>query len=259
LGGEVIVAANDNRPVELSWRVYGLGIIALSVIGFVWGDFVSGQPVPAWFPERAMLAFAAAAFMLIAGAALQWRKTIRWAAAALILYYGFIVLLLENGRVILEDYAVYGAYFGAAEALAIIAGALIVDASTAKMDAVRAGWLTRAAQLAFGICAIFFGGAHFVYPGLTAPLVPKWLPPSQAFWAYATGVFHIMAGVAILSRIQARLGAMLAAVMYASFIPLVFVPVLMTDTANAFRWTELATTLVLIGVAWTVADSLKPQ
>jgi len=23
---------------------------------------------------------------------------------------------------------------------------------------------------------------------LTVPLVPKWLPPSQEFWAYATGM-----------------------------------------------------------------------
>jgi hypothetical protein len=38
---------------------------------------------------------------------------------------------------------------------------------------------------------------------LTAPLVPKWLPPSQELWAYATGVDHIAAGVAILTGVQA--------------------------------------------------------
>jgi hypothetical protein len=66
-----------------------------------------------------------------------------------------------------------------------------------------------------------------------------------------------MAGVAVLAGVQARLAAILAAVMYASFIPLVFAPVLMADPANAFRWTECAMTVVLIGVASTVADSLK--
>ena len=93
----------------------------------------------------------------------------------------------------------------------------------------------------------------------TAPLVPKWLPPIQEFWGYATGVFHIAGGIAILTGIQARLAAILTAVMYASFIPLVFVPVLMTETSSAFRWTECATTIVLVGVAWTIADSLKQQ
>jgi hypothetical protein len=247
--------ANDNRSIELSWRVFGIGIIAFAVIGFVFGDFLSGQPVPKWIPERTALAYAAAVLMLVAGAALQWRRTVVWAAAAVIAYFGLIVFLLENGRVILKNYAVYGAYFGVAEPLSIMAGALIIYVATSNMDAVLAARLTRIAQIAFGISAIFFGGAHFMYMSLTAPLIPKWLPPGQEFWAYATGVFHIMAGAAIITGVQARLGAILAAVMYALFIPLVFVPVLQTEP-TAFRWTELATTVVLIGVAWIVADSL---
>jgi uncharacterized membrane protein len=250
------MAANDNRPAGVGWRVYGLGIIALSIVGFVWGDFISGQPVPKWLPERTALAYAAAVFMLAAGVAIEWRRTVTWAAAALVAYYILVVLLLENGPVILKDYAEYGAYFGAAEPLAIASGALILYAAAADMAAARAARLTRAARLAFGICAVFFGGAHFVYLGATAPLVPKWLPPSQEFWAYATGVFHIAAGIAILTGILARLAAILAGVMYASFIPLVFVPVLMKDPSNAFRWTESATTIVLVGVVWIIAQSL---
>ncbi|HTT98116.1 MAG TPA: DoxX family membrane protein [Rhizomicrobium sp.] len=250
------MAANDNTRIEIGWRILGLGIIASAVIGFVWGDFVSGQPVPKWFPERTALAYAAAAFMLVAGAGLEWRRTIRWASMALIAYYGLIVFLLENGRVIVENATVYGAYFGAAEPLSIVAGAVIIHAAIADMDALRAARLTRVAQIVFGASAVFFGGAHFVYMSLTAPLIPKWLPPSQELWAYATGVFHIMAGVAIITGIQARLAAHLAALMYALFIPLVFVPTLMTEPTS-FRWTELATTIALIGVALTVAESLK--
>jgi hypothetical protein len=251
------VAANDDTRVEPGWRILGLGIIAFAVIGFVWGDFISGQPAPKWLPERTTLAYIAAAFMLVTGAALQWRRTTRWAAASLIVYYGLIVLLLENGGVIAKNYAVYGAYFGVAEPLSIMSGALIIYAA-ANMKAARAARLTRAAQIMFGASAVFFGGAHFVYFSLTAPLIPTWLPPNQEFWAYATGVFHIMAGVAIITGIQARLGAILAAVMYALFIPLVFVPVLQIEP-TAFRWTELATTVALIGVAWTVAESRNPR
>jgi len=243
--------ANDNRRSEFGWRVFGLGIIALSIVGFVWGDLV-----PKWFPERQMLATAVAIFLLVTGLGIEWRRTTVWAAAALAVYCGLFVLVLENGSGILKNYAVYGTYFAVAEPLAIASGALIIYAATADMDAARAARLTRFAQLAFGACAVFFGGAHFVYMGATAPLIPKWLPPSQEFWGYATGVFHILGGLAIIAGIQARLAAILLTVMYASFIPLVFVPVLMTKP-SAFRWTELATTIVLVGVTWVIADSLK--
>jgi uncharacterized membrane protein len=241
--------------MEWGWRVYGLGIVAVSLVAFAF----SGQPVPKWLPERAVFAYAAAAFLLVAGLGMELRRTVTWAAAALIVYYVLFVLLLENGPAIVGSYDSYGTYFAVAEPLSFAAAALIVYAATSDMDATRAARLTRLAQLAFGACAVFFGGAHFVYLDLTAPLIPTWLPPSQEAWAYATGVFHIAAGIALLTGIQARLAAILAAVMYASFIPLVFVPVLMKQPASAFRWTELATTIVLIGVAWTIADSLKPR
>ena len=251
------MATGEQKPMEFGWRAYGLGIIALSLVGLVWGDFISGQPVPKWFPERTVLAYAAAGFMLIAGLAIEWRRTTMWAAAALTAYYALIVVLLMNGRVILANCAVFGAYSGVAEPVAIAAGGLIVCATTANIDAALAARLTRIGQIAFGLCALLFGAAHFVYMNYTAPLVPTWLPPSQEFWGYTTGVFHIAGGIAILAGIRARLAAILLAAMYASFIPLVFVPVLMTETSSAFRWTECATTVVLVGVAWIVADSLK--
>jgi uncharacterized membrane protein YphA (DoxX/SURF4 family) len=160
------------------------------------------------------------------------------------------------GRLLPKHYAEFGTYSGAAEQLAIAAGALIVYATNAKIDAARAARLTRLGQVAFGVCALLFGGAHFFYMNLTAPLVPKWLPPSQEFWGYATGIFHIAAGVAILTGIQARLATILLTVMYASFTVLVHAPMLAADPSNRFIWSENALNLALIGAAWIVADSL---
>ena len=103
---------------------------------------------------------------------------------------------------------------------------------------------------------LLFGGAHFFYMNRTAPLVPKWLPPTQAFWAVATGIGHIAAGVAILAGVQARLAAILLTVMYASFTPLVHAPMLLADPSSQMIWSENALNLALIGTAWVVADSL---
>ena len=126
----------------------------------------------------------------------------------------------------------------------------------AKIDAALAARLTRVGQLAFGICALIFGTAHFVYMNLTAPLVPKWLPPTQEFWAYATGVAHIAAGVAILTGVQARLAAILLTIMFASFTVLVHVPMLLATPSDHWIWNENAVNIALIGAAWVVADSL---
>jgi len=238
------------------WRVYGLGVMALAVVCLAWRDFDLGQPVPRDFPARTVLAYAAAAFMLVAGAAVEWRRTAAWGAAALTVYYALIVVVLMNGRVVLAHHAEFGSYSGAAEQLAIAAGGLIVYAASANIDPALAAHLTRLGQLVFGICALLFGGAHFFYMNLTAPLVPRWLPPTPEFWAYATGLGHIAAGIAILTGVQARLAAILLTAMFASFTPLVHVPMLLADPSSHINWSENALNLALIGAAWVVADSL---
>jgi uncharacterized membrane protein YphA (DoxX/SURF4 family) len=246
----------EKTPIGFGWRLYGLGVMAFGILCLAWGDFILGQPVPKGFPDRTALAYAAAAFMLVAGAAVEWRRTVAWGAAALTAYYAFIVVILMNGRVVLAHYAEFGTYSGAAEELAITAGGLIVYAATAKIDAALAARLTRVGQLAFGVCALLFGGAHFFYMNLTVPLVPKWLPPTQEFWAYATGIGHIAAGIAILTGVQARLAAILLTAMFASFTLLVHGPMLLADPSSHMIWTENALNLALTGAAWVVADSL---
>lgn len=244
--------------MALGWRVYGLGVMAIAVVCLAWGNFDPGQPVPKGFPARSVLAYGAAGFMLAAGAAVEWRRTAAWVAAALASYYALVVVVLMNGRVVLANLATFGAYSAAAEQLAIAAGGLIVFAATAKIGAALAARLRRLGQLVFGVCAVLFGGAHFFYMSLTAPLVPSWLPPTQEFWGYATGVAHIAAGVAILTGVQARLAAILLTAMYASFTPLVHIPLLLAHSADFSTWTENALNLALTGVAWVVADSLAP-
>jgi uncharacterized membrane protein YphA (DoxX/SURF4 family) len=230
--------------------------MALGMVCLAWGDFDPGQPIARDFPDRTILAYAVAAFTLVAGAAVEWRRTAALGAAALITYYTLIVVILMDGRLVLTHYADFGMYSGAAEQLAIAAGGLIVYAATAEVSAALATRLTRLGQLAFGGCAVLFGGAHFFYLNLTAPLVPHWLPPGQDFWAYATGVGHIAAGIAILTGVQARLAAILLTAMFASFTPLVHVPMLLTDPSSHMNWSENALNLALTGAAWVVADSL---
>lgn len=244
------------EKTTLGRYVYGLGVLALGVVSLAWGDFDPGQPVPKAFPGHFVLATAAAAFMIVAAAAVLWRRTAAWGAGALAAYYAVIVVLVMDGRGVIAHHTEYGSYSNAAGQLAIAAGGLLVFAGAAKIDAAMAERLARIGRVVFGVCAILFGGAHFFYMNLTAPLVPAWLPPSGEFWGYATGVAHIAAGVAILTGIQARLAAILLTIMYASFTPLVHVPMLLAGHSSHFIWSENAINIALTGVAWVVADSL---
>src|ERR1700693_6052768 len=91
-GGKVMTA--EKTTMAFGWRVYGLGVMALGMVCLVWGNFDPGQPVPKDFPDRTALAYAAAAFMLVAGAAVEWRRTAAWGAAALPAYYALLVAIL---------------------------------------------------------------------------------------------------------------------------------------------------------------------
>ena len=227
-------------------RVFGLGLVALGLVALALGE-AAGLTAP-----KAV----AAAFLILAGLAMQSRRTARWAAAAVVVYELVWVMAVNNSAEIVGHPAQYLVYYGAAEPVALASAALIVFSSGGALSATTAQRLVRAGQIAFGVCAVYFGGSHFLAMDMTAPLVPKWLPPSQVFWGYATGVFHILGGLALISGVQARLAAILLTIMYASFTPLVHIPMFLADPHSHRNWMENAMNLALTGVAWVVADAL---
>src|SRR5579863_4383218 len=142
----------------VGWRVYGLGVMAVGLASLAFGEFDSGQPVPENFPARAAVAYAAGAFMAVAAAAVEWRRTTVWGAAALTTYYALFVVILMNGRLLLTDYGAFLIYENIAIQLAIGVGGLIIYATTARIDDALAARLTRLGRLAFGACSLVFGG-----------------------------------------------------------------------------------------------------
>jgi uncharacterized membrane protein YphA (DoxX/SURF4 family) len=245
------------QHMDLGYRVFALGVMLLGVVCLAARDFVLSLGLPDRFPYPAALAYGGGAFMVGAGAAMAWRRTTAYAAASLTAFYTLIIIILIDGPYVFVHPIEYGTYSTAAEQVAIAAAGLIVYANSANIGAARTARLIRFGQLAFGVCPVLFGPAHFFYMNLTVPLVPKFLPPSQEFWAYATGIAHIAGGIAILTGVQARLAAILLTIMYASFTPLVHLPTLVADPSNHFFWSENALNLALTGAAWVVADSFR--
>lgn len=244
---------------EIGLRVFGYGAIALGAVGLVWGDFaLVWQPVASSVPGRTALAYIAAGALLLAGAAVQWRRTARAGALALTTLYSLCVLLLHVPRVVARPLAL-GAWSGVAEQLALVAGGLVAYAIARQIDGSTSERIARTARLTFAACLFMFGLVHFYYVDATAELVPTWLPPSQVFWAYTTGIAHCGAGLAIATGILATAASRLLTLMFVVFGVLVHAPTLFIDPHSHLNWTANAMNLALTGSAWVIAGSIESR
>lgn len=241
---------------DLGRHAYGIGAFALGIVGLAWADFaLVWQPVPANVPDRTFLAYLVAVILVLAGAAINVRRTAAAGAATLVGLYALDVLL-HAPRVVAHPGSL-GPWGGVAEQSALVAGGLIAYAMTAKIDAPLATALLRTGWILFGLCCLIFGAEHFRYETETAAMVPNYLPLGPLFWARFTGWAHIAAGLGVLSGIRARLAAQMLTAMFLVFGALVHAPLLASNVNSHLNWTMNAINFCLVGAAWVVADSLR--
>ncbi|MDQ0466360.1 putative membrane protein [Caulobacter ginsengisoli] len=231
-------------------RFFGLSAIALGVMGLLYPQLAVGQRLPAGFPLHDIVLYATAALLILGGAAMNLPRAASLGAMALTGLLAFWVAAV-NAPQLLARPAVFVSWESFCELVGMMAGA-----AAAWAMAGGPGGLARVSRLAFGLCLLVFGAAHFVYAKFSAPFVPAWLPPSQLFWVYATGVAQAAAGLALLSGVRARLAMVLLGAMYALFALLAHGPHILADPRAGENWSELCVTLVLLGTAWIMADSL---
>jgi uncharacterized membrane protein YphA (DoxX/SURF4 family) len=244
---------NLRLPSNLGRHVYGLAAMSLGVIGLVWGDFATvWQPVQAGVPHRTLLAYLFAAGLFAGGAAIQRRRTARAGLVVVALLY-LIAALLWLPRVIGFP-QLFGTWSGFAEEFAYVAAAAIAYVA---LEPRSPPWGVRVAELSrvlFGLCVVMFGIVHFTALAETARMVPGWLPPGQRFWAIATGVAHLMAGIAIVSGMQSVLASRLLTGMFLTFGALVWLPSLLAAPHDHIVWAGNAVNLAMAAAAWVVAD-----
>lgn len=60
---------------------------------------------------------------------------------------------------------------------------------------------------------------HFVNPQFFDDIVPPWLPPSERFWTYASGVAELVVGPLLLTSRTRRVGALSAIVLFIGVYP----------------------------------------
>jgi len=241
---------------HISVRIFGLGAVALGLVGLVWGDYaVVLQPAPDSVPGQTALGYAVAVPFLLVGLALQWQRAAAPSALALTVLYSLGSIFFDIPGVIAHP-SVFVNWEGAAETLALVAGGLVAYASCAQLEPATAERLSKLGRFIFGACLIVFGLAHLFYLAYTASLVPAWLPPGQIFWVYVTAAAFFAAAAAILSGIAARLAAMLLTAMFVVFAVLVHAHTILFHPHIHFNWVENAMNFALIGSAWVIAASV---
>jgi hypothetical protein len=117
--------------------------------------------------------------------------------------------------------------------------------------------LNRTGRILLGICAACFSLEQAFYLNATAKLVPKWVPPTQMFWAVITTVLFALAAVALLANRMALLASRLLTMMIVSFGLLVWVPLVLSNPRNHTNWSENAETFEIAGAIWILADLLS--
>jgi uncharacterized membrane protein len=244
--------------------VFAATMIAIGIIGLMSGSFAPiWQSVPDTFPDRELLVSLCTLISLACGAGLL----IKWAAApaALVLFaYLLIWAILFKVPFIIRAPLVEGSYQSCGETAVLVAAAWVLYILIAKD---RKSWsfgplategALRMAYLLYGLALIAFGFSHFVYLNLTAPLVPTWLP-MPVLWAYLTGAVYLMTGIALVSGIQARLGAAVAALQITLITFLVWGPMVLTRQLSPTHWQETVVSWTLTAGAWVVATSFGGQ
>ncbi len=230
---------------NLGRHVFGVAALAFGLIILAWHDYNG------WHQPR-YLVHAAAAALIFGGAAIQFHRTVK--TGAVVLGAVYLVFALQCVPGIVAAPRIYNSWGNFFEQFSLVAGAAIVFARLSS--AWSRETLNRIGRILLGVCAASFTLEQAVYLHATASLVPKWLPPSQMFWAVTTTVLFALAAVALLANRMALLAARLLTLMLVIFGLLVWVPLLLSDPRNHTNWSETAETFAIAGTAWILADLL---
>ena len=226
-------------------HVFGVAALAFGVITLAWHDHNDSH-------QLRYIVYSASAALIFGGAAIQFRRTAKAGAAVLGAAYLVFALLCVPGIVAAPQ--IYNSWGNLFEQFSLLTGAALVYAHLSSAWSPET--LNRIGRVLLGICAASFTLEQAIYLDATAHLVPKWVPPSQMFWALATTVSFALAAVALLTNRMALLASRLLTMMIVSFGLLVWVPLVLSDPHSHTNWSENAETFAIAGATWILADLL---
>jgi hypothetical protein len=240
------VSASAEMPgSNLGRHVFGLATLAFGVIALTWHDSSGSH-------QMRYVVYAASVALILGGAAIQFLGTAK--TGALVLIAAGLVFTLRCVPGIIAAPKIYNSWGNFFEQFSLLTGAVLVYGRLSSTWTRET--LHRMGRILLGICAASFALEQAFYLNATAPLVPKWVPPSQMFWAVATTVFFALAALAFFVNRMALPAARLLTVMVVGFGLLVWVPLVVSNPHNHENWSENAETFEIAGAVWILADLL---
>jgi uncharacterized membrane protein YphA (DoxX/SURF4 family) len=230
---------------DLGRHVYGAAAVFFGLVSFAWHDYDDWHRLQSlWHvPVGPALIYLTSAAQVFGGIAIQFRKGVRIGAAVLAVTYALFTLLWVPQ--IARAPLVYDNWGNLFEQLSLVSGAAVLYG------------LGNVGRVLFGLCVVSFTLEQALYLSGTASFVPKWIPPSQMFWAVATTIAFALAAIAILSGLAARLASRLSTLMIVLFGLLIWIPQLVLNPNDHENWAGVAENFAIAGAAWIVSDFLS--
>lgn len=245
--------------------LYGLATIAAGILDLIWREFdAAHQPIGGFgnhIPGHVIFADMIAVWMIVAGAAVLWRRAARAGALAMaITYLVFGMFCLPLFYTVPHRFGFrFTVFLGVLEVtfmqLILVAGGLILYASFAPPGSSWPQKSSIVARWTFGLGSVLFGLGHLISGQVVTPMIPKWMPLGASFWVVFSGIGFLLAGLAILSGLLNLLAARLLVLMLLIF-EVALVPLVLAHPHVHVVWGSNAYNLVVVGAVWIFAASI---
>lgn len=218
---------------------FAAAIAAMGILCIGRGDFLyTWAAVPDGLPARELLAIVNGIVLVVAAAGLCMPRSRRVAslvvAGVWLVYAGcHVPHLIASWRAGLGGFT---------KALGLAALAAV------------AGGEKRISRHVFGACVVAYGVVHFLWPDFVADFIPSWIP-GRPFWAYATGVAFLAAGLAALTGVLALLATRLLAVMFTAWLVVLHVPRVVAALGDPHEWATLFIATAFAGGTWVFSET----
>jgi len=256
------------REQQPAVSLFAIGMIGLGTLSVIYRDFAyDWQRVPAFHPGRDVLAVLCGFFMIFVSVALLFRTTAAIAARALLPF--LLAWQCLKIPALIAAPQIEAVWLGFGEIAMLLAGGLVLFARFSELeDSAFFSRLTgesglKIARIVFGLALIPVGLSHIFYVGITAGMVPSWLPFRVAL-AYLTGVGQMACGLGVLLSVFPRAAAFVETGMLALFAFLVWGPDKWIDfhpsfpgmpTGTRFPLTAFLITWVIGAAAFLIATN----